>query len=110
MTRVLRGDPPVTEPVDVFARYGLFAGWLLGIVAMATQRIFLIAPAGLVFASIGVMVFTNFRSLRDRMRVREERTLAFRLTEARSGTKFGGAILTIIGLGWFSLGLSSLFD
>jgi hypothetical protein len=79
LSRWLRGDPPATEPVDQFARYGFFVAWLLGLVGIIAGMTALIAPAGLVIASIGVMPFKNFRGVCDRMRKREERTLSYRL-------------------------------
>jgi hypothetical protein len=52
-------------------------------------------------------LFTNHEGFRDRMRIRGEHSLGYRLTELRSATKFGGALLTIVGLGWFAMGLGS---
>jgi hypothetical protein len=34
LSRWLHGDPPATEPVDRFARYGFFLAWLLGLVGI----------------------------------------------------------------------------
>jgi hypothetical protein len=103
--RGLNGDPPALKPIDKAARYGFFAGWLLGMADLVGGIIPLIAPAGLIFAVIGVLLFTNHGGFRDRMRVREERSLNYKLTELRTATKFGGALLTIVGLGWFAMGV-----
>jgi hypothetical protein len=67
----------------------------------------LIAPAGLIFMTIGILLVTNHDGFRDRMRVREERSLSYQLTESRTATKFGGTLLAIIGLGWFAMGVGS---
>jgi hypothetical protein len=105
--RALHDDPPAVGPIDKGARYGLFVGWLLGMLGIISAVTPLIAPAGLIFMTIGVLLYTNHDGFRDRMRVREERSLNYRLTELRSATKFGGALLTIIGLVWFAIGVVS---
>lgn len=105
--RVLHGDPPAFRPVDRAARYGFFAGWLLGMVGIVGGILPLIAPAGLIFVVIGVLLFTNHDGFRDRMRVREEHSLSYKLTESRTATKFGGALFAIVGLGWFAMGVGS---
>jgi hypothetical protein len=103
--RVLHGDPRARKPIDKAGRYGFFVAWLLGMVGLVGGIIVLIAPAGLILATIGLLLFTNHDGFRDRMRAREERSLNYRLTELRTATKFGGALLTIIGLGWFAIGV-----
>jgi hypothetical protein len=105
--RVIHGHPRPERPIDKAARYGFFLAWLLGMVGIVGGILFLVAPAGLIFMSIGLLLFTNHEGFRDRMRIREQHSLSYRLTESRSATKFGGALLTIVGLGWFAMGLGS---
>jgi hypothetical protein len=108
---VLRGNPPASDPVDHFVRYGFFAAWLLGMVGIVVgagtrnpRPLALIAPAGLLVAIIGILTATNLRGVRDRMREREERSLSYRLTRTQSTTTFGGVMLAFIGVGWMALG------
>jgi hypothetical protein len=108
LSRWLPGDPPAKEPVDRFARYGFFVAWLLGLVGIIGGLTPLIAPAGLLIATIGLMLFKNFRGLRDRMRKREERSWNYRLTESRSATKFGGVLMILVGIGWLAMGVADL--
>jgi hypothetical protein len=115
LERLLRGDPPVAEPADMLSRYGFVAAAALGFVAivgggtgLVDQMLGLLVPAGLLLAAIGLMRVTNYHGVRDRDRLREEHGLMFRLTENRNATAFGGAILTVIGVGWCVLGISAL--
>jgi hypothetical protein len=107
VVRFLRGDPPLTEPVDKFAWYGWLTAWSLGVIGIVTGRDWIIAPAGALIILIGVMLTTNFRGVQDRLRVREERS------KWHSGvviaSPFGGLVLTVIGLGWLYFGLGDLF-
>jgi hypothetical protein len=105
--RVIHGHPRPTRTIDKAARYGFFVAWLLGMVGIVGGILVLIAPAGLILMSVGLLLLANHEGFRDRMRVREESSLSYRLTESRSATKFGGALMTIIGLGWLAMGLGS---
>ena len=106
--RFLRGDPPLTEPVDKFAWYGWLTAWSLGVVGIFSGRDWVILPAGVLIIVIGVMLTTNFRGVQDRLRVREERW------RWRSGyaiaSPLGGLTLTVIGLAWLCIGLGDLFS
>jgi hypothetical protein len=113
--RWLDGDPPVEEPAEMVSRYGFFAAWLLGVVAivgggpgLGHRTLGLIAPAGLLLILVGVIRVTNYRGVRDRDRLREESGLSFRLTENRSATAFAGAVLVVIGLCWFVFGVTAI--
>lgn len=107
---LIRGDPPVTEPIDKFRRYGFFISWVLGMVGLVSGLTVLLAPAGFVLATIGYFMFSNRGGLLDRTRIREEQSWQFRLTESRVATKFGAVLLMIIGLVWLAIGIGSLFD
>jgi hypothetical protein len=99
----------------MLSRYGFVAAAALGFVAivgggtgLVDQMLGLLVPAGLLLAAIGLMRVTNYHGVRDRDRLREEHGLMFRLAENRNATAFGGAILTVIGVGWCVLGISAL--
>lgn len=108
LSRWVRGDPPVQHPVDKYQRFGFLAACLIGAASFTSGALGLLTLAGLILASIGVMMFTNHQGLLDRMREREERSWGFRVTEQRQATKFGAVLMLIIGLGWFAMGAVDL--
>jgi hypothetical protein len=107
LVRFLRGDPPLTEPVDKLAWYGWLTAWSLGVIAFIAGRDWLITPAGSLIIILGVMLTTNFRGVQDRLRVREERS-RWSSGEPRMASRFGGLVVTVIGLGWLYIGLGDL--
>lgn len=79
-----------------------------GAVSAASGAYGLLTLAGLIVASIGVMMFTNHQGLLERMREREERSWVFRVIGLRQATKFYAVLLSITGVGWFAGGAADL--
>ena len=98
LARFLRGDPPITEPVDKFAWHGWLTAWSLGVIGLIAGRDWIITPAGVLIILIGVMLTTNFRGVQDRLRVREERSRWSYGKGAQVASPYGGIVLTLIGL------------
>lgn len=106
LRRMVLGDPPVETGVDRFIRFGLAVAYVLGAIglvgAAADDRfVGLIAPAGLLFTAIGVLIHTNHRGARDAADARVRNTL----TEVpEPWTRFRTALLIIVGVGWTLMG------
>src|SRR5690349_13358072 len=76
--RLVRGNPPVNGAADAFARFGLFAAWVLGLVAIAGGVTPLLMPAGALLIAIGVLYARDTGGIRDRLIERQRRSRGYR--------------------------------
>jgi hypothetical protein len=99
----------IAERPDQAVRLAFLAAWLGGMVALvganATEALLvLMLPAGLLITACGIVTATNWHGARDRLTARYKDTWHFRLSGKSHFTPFEGLVLTVIGLGWLTMG------
>jgi small-conductance mechanosensitive channel len=112
LRRALLGDPPVAGPADAFVRYGFFAAWALGGVAIVSgslDLIGLLAAAGALLVAIGVALTIDLDGVRDRLAERERRSFSHRVLGTRGAVnRLFAFCVVLIGLAWLGIGIAGL--
>jgi hypothetical protein len=105
--RHVLGNPPVDGVADAFTRFGLFAAWLLGFVAIVNGVTPLTVPAGVLLVAIGVLCVRNTDGIRERLAERRRRSSGYRIFGGTTRvTPFLGVAMTIIGILWLVIGVA----
>jgi hypothetical protein len=107
--RLVLGNPPVNGPADAFARFGVLAAWLLGLVAIAGGVTPLLLPAGALLIVIGVLYARDTGGIRERVTERQRRSRGYRAFGAgRQLSPLFGIAMSFIGVCWFAIGVAEL--
>jgi hypothetical protein len=106
LRRLVLGNPPVAGVVDAFARFGLWAAWLFGLIAIASGLTALLMPAGILLAVIGLLYARDAGGIRERLAERRRRTAAYRGFGGTTRlTPLFGIAMTFVGLVWLAAGV-----
>ncbi len=97
--------------VERFVAYAEPVALVLGAVGIIAGGELLVAliPSGVLITTIGLLIVRNHGGLADSMRARH-RGWNFGFAGPAASTRFGGALLTFVGVCWTALGLAALLS